>query len=104
MNEKNLYILLKIIFNNSSVKQLSREGMSFSKIAVLTSESIKDGLIIQTNDRIMLSEIGIEKLKELEKNYKKTNKEEWIMKDLKNKIVKLDENILFLPRQNELSF
>jgi hypothetical protein len=104
MNEKNLYILLKIIFNNSSVKQLSREGMSFSKIAVLTSESIKDGLIIQTNDRIMLSEIGIEKFKELEKNYKKTNKEEWIMKDLKNKIVKLDENVLFLPRQNELSF
>ncbi len=35
---------------------------------------------------------------------KKINKEEWIKKDLKSKISKLDKKTLFIPRKNELTF
>lgn len=35
---------------------------------------------------------------------KKIKKEEWIKKDLKSKIPKLNRKTVFVPRQNELTF
>jgi hypothetical protein len=35
---------------------------------------------------------------------KKIIKEEWIKKDLKSKIPKLDKKTLFIPSKNELTF
>ena len=35
---------------------------------------------------------------------KKIIKEEWIKKDLKSKIPKLDKKTIFVPRKNELTF
>jgi len=35
---------------------------------------------------------------------KNKKKEEWIKKDLKSKIPKLDKKTLFIPSKNELSF
>lgn len=35
---------------------------------------------------------------------KKIKKEDWIKKDLKSKIPKLDKNIIFVPSKNELNF
>lgn len=35
---------------------------------------------------------------------KKTIKEDWIKKDWKNKIPKMDKKVVFIPRQKELSF
>ncbi len=35
---------------------------------------------------------------------KKISKEEWIKKDLKSKIPKLDKKTIFVPRKNELTF
>lgn len=35
---------------------------------------------------------------------KKIKKEDWIEKDWKNKIPKIDKKVVFVPRQKELSF
>jgi hypothetical protein len=35
---------------------------------------------------------------------KKRKKEEWIEKDLKSKIPKLDKKVVFVPSPNELNF
>jgi hypothetical protein len=35
---------------------------------------------------------------------RKRKKEDWIEKDLKSKIPKLDPKIIFIPNQNELPF
>jgi len=35
---------------------------------------------------------------------KKIKKEDWIKKDSKSKIQKLDSKTIFVPRQNELTF
>ena len=104
MNEKHLYMLLKIINNNGNINNLNSEGVSFSKIAVLTNKAISAGLVILSNNKIELSQKGLEKIQELEVLYKKTNKEEWIEKDIKSKIPKLDKNLIYLPDQNELTF
>lgn len=34
----------------------------------------------------------------------KLKKEDWIKKDWKNKIPKMDKKVVFVPRQKELSF
>ncbi len=104
MNEKHLYKLLKIINNNGSINNLRREGVSFSKIAELTNKAISAGLVILYNNKIELSKKGLEKIQKLEVLYKKTNKEEWIEKDIKSIIPKLDKDLIYLPDQNELTF
>lgn len=104
MNEKYLYTLLRVINKNGNINNLIREGLSFSKIADLTNETIIAGLVIQSKDRIELSPNGLEKMRELEVRYKKINKEEWIEKDIKSIIPKLDKKVIYLPDQNELTF
>lgn len=104
MEKKHLYILLDIIFRNGSIKRLSRKGIDYNKIAKQTQLAIEEELVGYDEGRITLTEKGIELLKELEVTYKKTNKDEWIEKDEKNRIDKLEKNFIFIPRQDELSF
>jgi len=104
MNEKHLYKLLKLINNNGNINNLLREGLSFSKIAELTNEAIIAGLVIQAEERIELSSKGLEKMQEMAVRYKKINKEEWIEKDSKSIIPRLDKNSIYLPDQRELTF
>lgn len=104
MSEKHIYNLLRVINKNGNINNLIREGLSFSKIAELTNDAIIAGFVIQAKDKIELSQEGIEKMQELEVNFKKINKEEWIEKDLKSKIPKLDKNFIYLPNQNKLTF
>jgi len=104
MNEKHIYTLLNVIYNNSNIKVLIREGLSFPVISELISQAIKDGYLIHTMEKIMLSEDGLSKLKELEIKFKKTKKDEWIEKDSKNMVRKIDKNSIFVPKQNELTF
>jgi hypothetical protein len=104
MNEKELYLLLNVIKNNGDIKRLVREGISYQKIAELTNEAIAKKLVTYDNDSIELSEIGNSKFEEIQNDYKRTNKEEWIEKDKKNQIARIEKNTIFVPRQNELSF
>ena len=93
-----------MIKNNGDIKRLVREGISYQKIAELTNEAILKKLVTYNNDNIELSELGNSKFEEIKNNYKKTNKEEWIEKDKKNQIARIEKNNIFVPSQNELSF
>ena len=99
-----MYLLLNVIFKNSSVMNLTRQGLSFIQIAESTNSAINSELVTYIEERIVLTDKGFTLLKQLELKYKKINKDEWIEKDFKNKISKLDKNIIFLPKQNELTF
>jgi len=104
MDEKKLYLLLKVLFNNGSSKLLTRNGMSFSEIAKLTNSAIENGYIKYDNKNIEFTEKGTETLDKLEVLYKKRNKDEWIERDLKNQIPKIDKDFIYLPRQDEINF
>lgn len=104
MKNYSIYLLLDIIFRNGSVKRLTREKVDFSEIALLLNKAILDGLIIDSKERLELTENGKVLLDQLAKKYKKTNKEDWIDKDFASQITKIDKNSIFLPRQNELTF
>ncbi|UBM61322.1 hypothetical protein LA303_07780 [Candidatus Sulfidibacterium hydrothermale] len=104
MKEKEIYLLLNAIKKNTDIKRLVREGLSYTKIVELTKEVISNGFVTYDNDVITLSEKGELFYDKVKDSFKRINKEEWIEKDLKNKIPKLDKNVIFLPRQNELTF
>ncbi|MFH7004238.1 hypothetical protein [Flavobacterium bizetiae] len=102
--DNNLYLLLDVIKKSGSVKKLTRIGITFNQIAEYTNQAIQKGLITNVENKIVLTELGLESLEVLEKHYKKTNKEEWIEIDVENKIPKIEKNSIFLPRQNALTF
>lgn len=104
MNEDNLYILLDVILKNGSPKRLLRQGMSFKQIAEYINKVIELNFVSYINEKITLTDLGVNKLKQLESYYKKTNKNEWIDKDIKNKTLKIEKDFLYLPNQNELTF
>lgn len=104
MNERSLYFYFKAIVNDSNVRLLTREGISFKQIASMIPYSINEGYIVEVGDKITLSEKGMKFYETLNLNYKNINKDTWIDKDKKSQVAKLDKNALFLPRQDELTF
>src|SRR6187402_2676657 len=104
MNEKHIYTLLKVVNSNANVKLMTRIGLTFSKIADLTNYAINEGYLEHTKEKIVLSKKGFSKFKELDTKLKNINKEEWIEKDIKSIVPKLDKSIMFVPKQNELTF
>lgn len=104
MNQKEIYLLLNAIKKNTDIKRLVREGLSYSGIARLTKDAITNELVTYQNDQIALSEKGHQLYEQIKDNYKRTNKNEWIEKDLKSQIPRIDKNTIFVPRQNELTF
>lgn len=106
MEKENLYILLDVVFRNGSLKRLARKGVDYNEIANQTQIAIKNELVSYDRERVILTPKGIELLKQLEINYKKTTKSEWIEKDEKNRLDKnrREKNFIFVPRQNELTF
>ncbi|OXA98960.1 hypothetical protein B0A75_12905 [Flavobacterium oncorhynchi] len=104
MENENFYIFLDIIFKNGSIQRLARKGVDYIEIANFTKKAIEENLIENLAQKIALTEKGIELHNLLEKNYKKIKKDEWIEKDKKSQIAKLEKNTIFVPRQDELTF
>ncbi len=104
MKEKEIYLLLNAIKKNTDIKRLISEGLSYSDIARLTKDAITNELVNYQDEKIQLSTKGNELYEQIKDNYKKTNKDEWIEKDFKSQIPRIDKNTIFVPRQNELTF
>ena len=104
MKEKEIYLLLNAIKKNTDIKRLVREGLSYSAIARLTKVAISDELVTYEDEKIHLSKKGEQLYEEIKGNYKRTNKDEWIEKEFKSQIKRIDKNTIFVPRQTELTF
>ena len=104
MKEKNLYLFLEVIDRNGSAKFLERKGMSFLQIAKNIEIALSSELIKYEGEILVLTEKGRESLSGLAKEYKRTNKQEWIEEENRSKIPTIDKNDIFLPNQNELNF
>jgi hypothetical protein len=104
MSEINLFPFLDVIFRNGSSNKRFSKSEDFNEIAILTNHAVSEGLIKNSNNRIVLTEKGMDVFKQLEAKYKNNNKEKWIEKDFKSQIIKLEKNFIFLPKQNELTF
>ncbi len=104
MNDIVMFMLLKIIKHNKNLNSLLRIGLSYKRIAEFTEQTAKENLIIINQDGVSLTVKGEELYKQLEVLNKKTNKQEWIEKEKKSEIPKLDSDFIFLPNPSEVDF
>ncbi len=104
MNDKLLYILLDIIKKNGDIRRLKREGLDYISIAKITTEAIKNKLIIYDNNKISLSDLGEEMYLELDLKLKVLDKNKWIEPKNESRIPILEKDFVFLPKQDELHF
>ena len=104
MDDKKLYLLLRVMHNNGNSKVLTRNGMGYLEIATYTNTAIANKLLAYDGSKIELTELGIKTLKELGILYKKRNKEEWIDRDFKSQIPKIEKDFIYLPRPDEINF
>jgi hypothetical protein len=104
MNEMDLTLLLNIVKNKGNIQRLRRQNLSFRQVVDLTEQAVKAGFVTYIGNKISLTAMGESFLASNITLMKKTNKEEWIEPDYKNKIKPFPKNEVFLPDRNELSF
>lgn len=104
MKDRFLYLLLVGFKNNISVESLTREGLSYSEIADLIATAIEDGLLSNEGGEIHLSTKGVTCMIELEKQFVRLNKNQWIETENESKIPRIKINDVYLPNQNDLWF
>ncbi|MBF8456894.1 hypothetical protein IV494_06825 [Kaistella sp. G5-32] len=104
MNKKYKVLLLHIIEANGNLNQLVREGLSYKSISELTESLVFENLLIFKDEKIKITELGLNFL-ETEKNIiKKEDKDSWIVEESKSKIPKIELDFIYLPDQNKLNF
>lgn len=104
MNNTMLYFLLKTVKENQNLNSLLRAGLTYKNIGDFTELVASEHLIEITDKGIVLTENGQKKLDELKELNKKTNKNEWIEKEISSKIEKFPLDFIYLPHRNDLSF
>ena len=95
--------LLKIIQNNSNLSPLVGMGYDYKEISDLITLAAKDGLIINNNGQLELTDEGVKKMEELTKVLKK-HKSNWIVPQMGDRIEKISEDFIYLPNKDHLSF
>jgi predicted methyltransferase len=104
-NNRELYQLLQIIYNNGNIKRLTRKNITFLEIVDNIKELTIKGILYYNESKLSLSDEGVKILDELSLKYKNTEKDKWIDKELKSKLeTKIDKDFVYLPNQNELYF
>ena len=104
MIDQNLVSLLLVVSDQANFNSLVKKGISYIEIATLTENAIKEGYLSYVDKKIKLSDSGIQYLKDHHEILKKRSKDEWISKDIKSQIKKINKNTIFVPDQNKLSF
>lgn len=104
MNEKHEYLILLKIKNNTDINELIHAGLNYVQISELIKNIILSNFVTETSDELTLSDKGIQRFNELDKVYKKTDKNNWIQNDTKNLLKPINKNDIFVPSKNELTF
>lgn len=104
MNQKKIYEVVDVIHRNGAIKKLIHIGFNYSEVAEILEYLIENKFVIETDEKVLLSKIGIEFYNKLSKEHKQRNKEYWIKHHEESMIKILDKNTIFVPDQNELDF
>lgn len=104
MSTKNKVLLLHVLHENGNINLLRHHNITFREIAELVNENIESGFLINNEGIIALTDKGIEFLKTNIRLIKERDKSKWIDLDMKNKIMKIDKNEVFLPTRDRFSF
>jgi predicted transcriptional regulator len=99
-----LLILLRIIKYDGSLEPIVGLGYEYVQIIQFLKDLEVDGFVKKEKGTLSLTDLGNTKMEELIKNLGKKNAEMWIEPEIHSRIMKLDEDDVYLPSQNALWF
>ena len=103
-NNNVLLILLRIIKYDGSLDPLTGLGYEYVQIVQLLKDLEAKRFVKKENGVLTLTDLGNNKLEELIKKLGKKNAEMWIEPEIHSRVMKLDEDDVYLPSQNALWF
>ena len=100
-NSQPLYILkmLHIIHHHLGVDGLLDYGLEYFQIAKLISELLQKGFIVDSEDGLMLTEMGLHQLEKLNNQIYPTNSKSWLLPCEEYRIEKINKFDIYLPRK-----
>ena len=103
-NNNVLLILLRIIKYDGSLSPLVELGYEYVQIIQFLKQLETEGVIQKDKGVLTLTKLGNDKMEELIKKLGKKNAEMWIEPEIHSRVMKLDEEDVYLPSQNALWF
>lgn len=97
MQEQYLILLLQILKNNGGVYSLRKAGLEYSQIASLIHSVEEEGYVENKEDRLVLTNKGLEKLGILNKKFGRKNAEGWISPQEEYRGKKLSKDEIYIP-------
>jgi len=104
MKDAILFKLLLIVKGNGNITELKKDGHSYVRIAEFVKYLVDEELAEKKDGKLSLSDIGMKRLKELNKKHDRKNFTQWIVPEDRSRVDKLDKSFVYLPNQNELNF
>lgn len=96
-------LFLKILKYNGDLLPLINLGYNYCSISELLTDLINGGLAENIQGRLILTELGNNEILKLSKELNK-KKNDWIEPKIDAKIQIIDENFIYLPNKQQLSF
>jgi hypothetical protein len=97
MAESHMVLLLQLIHSGGEVNSLLRRGLQFSQIAQLMSEAELEGLVKEENDKLILTDTGLEKMRTNLENQAQRGDGGWISPLDEFRINKIPVDDIYLP-------
>lgn len=97
-------LLLKIVKYNGDVSPLVKLGYEYAQVMDFLNLLLEEKLLSREGYQLNITDAGLSKIEELNKEFKRNDASKWIEPDLASRISKIDKTEIFLPDPNELSF
>lgn len=97
MSEANLILLLQLVNTSGEVNSLLQRGLLFSQIAELITYAEEEGLIVEDNDNLKLTEKGLEKMRQVPDSKRSREDGGWISPMDEYRIEKTTLDDIYLP-------
>lgn len=99
MNESIKILLLQVISNKGAVENIISKGYTYSQLANLIKELIRDELVYVKDGSLTVSDSGFKELMILNKKFERYNSETWISPQYEYRVDGLSKFDIFLPRK-----
>lgn len=98
MSNTHLNLLLQLIHASGEINSLLQRGLHFSQIAELISFAEENGLILEKEDRLELTEQGLETMRMASDSKKIRGDGGWISPMDEYRIERMDIDEVYLPK------
>jgi hypothetical protein len=104
ISESHLILLLQLIYSGADVDALLKRGLQYSQIAKLLDEAIEKQFVEESDTDIVITPIGLEKIKTGAKDNTVRKTGGWISPLDEYRVEKIDLNDIFLPCLGSVHF